>query len=317
MRCAGPTERSGFVYAVAPTPGASARIAAVPEALLRARDPNPRGGTRGARGIALGDGEIFVANFDTVHRYDSRWTLKHRISHPLCADIHDIALHDGALWVASTRNDRLLQFDMDGRLIDALDPWCSGVVEEMFGIRRTGVDQPVDFRDPRSHESRATDRLHLNSFAFLPSGDRLLSFGQVRVNGHCESALIRVRANGGTDLVHRLPSVEVPSHNIALLPDGRILHARTGNGEVQIIGAEGSGPSRVTPAGATNSPSETVLRTRAGYIRGLCPIDNATVAVGIQNEVWIVDVHARRRVTRIKLSEDLRESVHSIVLDGP
>jgi hypothetical protein len=294
------SEGSSRLFALSPLDGSRRTAIEIPDSPLRHRDPNPRGGMRGARGIAVGDGEIFVANYDTIFRYDLSWRLLGLISHPQCADIHDIALRDGRLWAASTRNDRLMEFDLDGRLTDCLNPWDMGLIEDAFRIwRGVGVGAD-DLRDPRTHDKAQTDCLHLNSFAFASSGDLIVSLGQVRVNGHCESALVRVGAAGGAEIVHRRSAAPVPAHNVLVTPDGSILHADTANGQVVALGSR---PGQ-TP--------QSILTTGGGYTRGLCLLDDGRIAVGVQNEVWLLDSATLCNVQRILISHDPRESVHSI-----
>ena len=94
VRNAHHTERSAAICLL-DLPTASVRRLAVPEAAHRNSDLNPRGGMRGARGVAVAGDEIFVANYGSILRYDREWNLKSIISHPHCADIHDIAIHEG------------------------------------------------------------------------------------------------------------------------------------------------------------------------------------------------------------------------------
>lgn len=300
VRAAQPGEQSAGVYSLDINLRVRRTHAAPPDARLRLRDPNPRGGMRGARGIAVADGDIYVANFDSVFRYDRAWNLLGVVSHPQCADIHDIALHGGRLWVASTRNDRLFQFDFDGKVRDIVDPWQMGFVEDMFGMMKKGEVSAGDLRDPRTHEKSRTDRLHLNSLAFTNAGDLIVSLGQVRVNGHCESALVRLGASGGAEIVHRRDDAPVPAHNIVEMPDGRLLHCDTANQRVVAIDPE-SGNAR------------TIIATDGGYTRGLCRLDDGRLALGAQNEVWVFHPDRAANIERFRISNDPRESIHSIV----
>ncbi len=284
---------------------ATVRRVAVPEAAQRKCDPNPRGGMRGARGVAVAGDEILVANYDSIFRYNREWNLKGIISHPHCADIHDIEFRDERLWVASTLNDLLFQFDCDGHVKERIDLWESGGITDIFGIREINRVRTDDLRDPQTYEKALTDRFHLNSFAFAPDGDLMLSLGQMRVNGHFESALVMLGANGAARVVHHNPHAPVPSHNIVFLPDGSLLHAETANARVL----------RIDPRG--DNPPKTVLETNGGYTRGLCLLSDGRVAVGVQNECWIVELETGEIMQRIRISDDLRESIHSIVVaDG-
>ncbi|NUM52790.1 MAG: hypothetical protein HUU46_04020 [Candidatus Hydrogenedentes bacterium] len=299
-RGANPSEPSSSVYTLSDCNYAVGAAPNVQDAALRRFDSNPRGGMRGARGVAVGDGATFVANFDSVFRYDRAWNLKGVTSHPWCADIHDIALHDGRLWVASTRNDCLVQFDLDGNVRDIVDPWGMGFVEEAFGVPRKREVTVDDLRDPRTHEKSQTDRLHLNSFAFTDAGDLIISLGQIRVNGHCESALVKLGASGGVELIHRNAEAPVPAHNIVALPDGRLLHCDTGGRQVVAI----------EPQSGCVQP---IIKMFGGYTRGLCRLNDDRMAVGVQNEVWMFDPDRAGHVERIRISDDPRESIHSIV----
>src|SRR5205085_400866 len=54
----------------------------VPESEHRANDPNPRGGVRGARGVAASGDRLVVANSDRLLVFDAAWSLVCELSHP-------------------------------------------------------------------------------------------------------------------------------------------------------------------------------------------------------------------------------------------
>src|SRR4051794_21297148 len=60
-------------------------------------DPNPRGGMRGAKGIALHGDEVYLANASAIYRFNASWEITGCISHPSCASIHDLVIRDGTL----------------------------------------------------------------------------------------------------------------------------------------------------------------------------------------------------------------------------
>lgn len=272
----------------------------IPDSQARSLDRNPRGGTRGARGIAVAGDEVFVANYETVFRFDRNWKLRGALSHPECADIHDIAFRDGRLWVASTRNDLLFQFDLDGKMKETIDPWECGDIADAFGVAPKKLGRTGELRDPRTHDKSTTDRLHLNSFAFMDDGRLLVSLGQVRVNSHCESAVLRLGANGGYDVIHGHLRALVPAHNVLPMLDGTVLHCDTASAQVVRID-----PSiRVGP--------QPVIETNGGYTRGLCRLGDGTIAVGVQNEVWLFNPNNRNMIHKVRVSNDSRVSVHSI-----
>ena len=204
--------------------------------------------------------------------------------------------------MTSTWNDLLFQFDLDGGAKAIIDLWENGGIANFFRVHQSKSVRDIDVCDPRMYERALTDRYHLNSFAFAPDGDLMLSLGQIRVNGHCESALVALGANGGARVVHHNSNAPVPSHNIEFMPDGTLLHAETANARVLRVY-----PNRQMAA-------ETVLETNGGYTRGLCLLKDGRAVVGVQNEVWIFDPTSGEIAQRIRISDDARESVHSIVV---
>ncbi|MCP4641985.1 MAG: hypothetical protein GY851_16200 [bacterium] len=150
------------------------------------KDTNPRGGVRGAKGLAFHDGHAYITNATAVFRFSAGWRFENVISHPSCAQIHDIAIHDDTLWITSTRNDLLMQFSLDGQLIRYVNmrtvplPPCSvtwnprNLLSDDHIVRGT-----IDFRDPSSHVFERYDAGHLNSVAFLPNGDALVLLGMI------------------------------------------------------------------------------------------------------------------------------------------
>jgi len=300
VRNAAETERSTRVYHIRPDAGVVAAIQ-IPDALSRHLDPNQRGGMRGARGIAICDDEIYIANYSSIFRYDASFRLIGEITHSCCADIHDLAFHDGQLWAASTRNDLLIAMNKDGGINDIVEVWEAGNIAETFGVRRRNEASKIDFREPGSHDKLDTDLLHVNSFAFSGDGDVIVSLGQIRVNGHSESALLRLEATGGAEVIHHCPIAPVPAHNVLRLSNGRILHAQTQHGQVIEIDSFAK-------------THKTLISTTSGYIRGLALVNEDTVAVGVQNEVWLCDIASGIILECIVISRDVRESVHSIAL---
>lgn len=279
----------------------------VPEPPLRDRDPNPRGGMRGARGIAISDHDVFVANFSAIYRFDFQGRLRAVFSHPLCADIHDLAWHDGRLWAASTRNDLLLQFDGDGTLKDIYDPWTRLPLADLFDLSHRRALTATDFRDPRTLDRRSTDRLHLNSFSFLPCGSLALSLGHVRVNGHFESVLLRTESAQHCEVLHRNFDAQVPAHNVVQLDAQTAAHADTAAGRIIEVAT--------APTAASGSAHRrTILEVdpRHGFLRGLCALDARRIAVGVQNCLWLVRTDSGLVENVLALSKDPRESIHSI-----
>jgi hypothetical protein len=204
-------------------------VTASPESTFRSADPNPRGGTRGARGISAYGERLVVANAERLFVFDTAWNLVSEISNELMADVHDVLADERGIWVAATGIDRLLLVGWDGTLEHA---WTfrkdRKLLKELgFTERSLPHADVVDFRDPRSR-GPGFDRLHLNSLGRTSNGI-LLSFGRVRTTEEHDavfsSALLRATENGTgapeVDVLHVRPDIRLPSHNV--VEDGDLL----------------------------------------------------------------------------------------------
>ena len=182
-----PDEPSGYLYVFDLATWEILQRGLIIEPAFREVDPNPRGGFRGGKGIAVLDDQILLANSVAIFRFDQNWQLLKTISHPSCSGIHDILLdRDNILWVTSARNDILFKFDLNGNLIDhyyyresqrfrSSQPWA----QEKILSQKEIENGNLDFRDPRTHKITKHDTVHINSISQQPDGSFLVSLGLV------------------------------------------------------------------------------------------------------------------------------------------
>jgi hypothetical protein len=233
VRYAIPTEVSGCLRILDLERGRVSFVTPVPESTWREHDPNPRGGTRGTRGVSVHGDRLVLANAERLFVFDTSWRLRGEFSDRRMADVHEVLADERGIWVAATGCDMLLLVGWDGRLEHA---WTfrkdRQLLEELGFHRRSlpAVDPDADFRDPRTR-SVGYDRLHLNSLGRGSEG-LLLSFGRVIVDEEdpirgVSSALIRLTRNGRgrrsprLSILYRRPGGKVPNHNVA--EDGDLL----------------------------------------------------------------------------------------------
>ncbi|HST26719.1 MAG TPA: hypothetical protein VLJ76_12095 [Gaiellaceae bacterium] len=224
------TEISGCLRVLDLDRGRLSFVTPSPESTFRQADPNPRGGTRGTRGVSVFGDRIVIANAERLFVFDTSWNLVAELSNDLMADVHDVLAEERGIWAAATGIDQLLLVGWDGELRYA---WSfrkeRTLLKELgFGRRALPKAAPIlDLRDPRERNS-GYDRLHLNSLGRGASG-LLLSFGRVRPSEELDteysSALVRATENGSgspeLELLHRQAGVRLPSHNVA--EDGDLL----------------------------------------------------------------------------------------------
>ena len=131
-------------------------------------DPNPRGSTRGGRGIARVGPHLVAGSYHTLLRFTPDLELVDGVSHGLLAGIHevDVAPDVDALWVAATNLDAALLVRLGtGELLDQRWPRELPGLQAELGLQPLPMDKATDLRgaflsDDALHEP---GRVHLNA----------------------------------------------------------------------------------------------------------------------------------------------------------
>jgi hypothetical protein len=352
-----PGESSGYIYTVDLERKQVTSRCPVIEPPHRNADPNPRGGMRGAKGIAIHEDHVFVANASVVYRFDASWNVVGSISHPSCASIHDIVIQDGTLWVASCCNDLVFQFDLEGRVLQVLNFRTYPELLEVLSWNpcnrlelETVLSGGIDFRDPRTHRHEVYDGAHINSLCFLPNGDLLVLLGLIRTRHWTAQLIIK-------DYLQKLGLwklfVKIVGPPLRLLPLRRAIRSDVGislaaaNSAVVRVGRGGSKdvvwvlPERRTPTHSLLArPDGTIFLndTSAGsivhydpergkilaqikvtdeFLRGICPLPNNRLLAGSQRDLLVVDPAAQTVLDRIRLSDNPNVSIYDIKMLPP
>jgi len=132
-------------------------------------DPNPRGNSRGGRGIEFIDDNVIVANYHTLEVFDR--SLQHRkgISNGLMAGLHEICKDsDGHIVASSTAIDAALVVDFqDGGIVKQYWPRELPGSQNTFKIEPLRINKNEDnralFLDEKN--SKQKGHLHLNAVA--------------------------------------------------------------------------------------------------------------------------------------------------------
>lgn len=156
-------EPSGFVRVIDLESGRVLTTLAMPESRLRARDPNPRGGLRGAKGVGAHGDRLVLANAERLFVLDRRWRLVAEVTHPWLAGIHDLLCEPGGIWVTCASSDLLLRFDWRGELRDEWTWRREPALAAALGFQsppRFRTD--LDYRDPAVAHTGVHGIAHLN-----------------------------------------------------------------------------------------------------------------------------------------------------------
>lgn len=130
-------------------------------------DPNPRGNTRGGRGIEFLDDKVVVASYHTLKIYDRELHHQGDVSHPLMVGLHEIYSNArGRIWVTSTAIDAALEFDMEtGQISRQYWPREMPGFQQALGLMPLEIDRQADNRDRflgQEHQNHP-HHLHLNA----------------------------------------------------------------------------------------------------------------------------------------------------------
>lgn len=224
-------KESGKVYCLDLDSGKVLSQIHIPMAMIEL--PNPRGGSRGARGLAFHNEKLFCAGWDNITRFDPD-TLTPEIAwwSKECQDIHQIypRSHD-ILWVVSTRNNSLYSFT----------PVSFIKMEDMTTIH-DGIP---------SHDPDSPDRLHFNSMC-----ESLCLFSSIGVVGDRKSGFYYENEK----LLH--------SHDLFLLPTGEILFNESKKNRTIAMELDSPGSYRVIYQ-APDKPDPSRTLARPGWMRGM------------------------------------------------
>lgn len=306
-----PGEASGHVYVFDPIAKRVTSQCPIIEPPYLDADPNPRGGMRGAKGIAFGNNTLFLANASIVYRFDSAWRCLGTITHPSCATIHDLAWHNGGLWVTSCSNDLLFQFDLAGRIRELFDFRACKPVQQALNwyppclLQRDALlAGRLDFRDPRTHCHETHDGGHLNSLCVLPNGDLLALLGLLRTRHwnyllHLKNFLEKRGA--------WLPLLRALRPLVNLLPFRRVARSDVG---VSVTTARAA-VLRIQSNGTVSVVK--VLTGRRMPTHSLCALPDGTALLADTTDGTIEHFHSATGQTlgRLKVTEQFLRGLHA------
>jgi hypothetical protein len=130
-------------------------------------DPNPRGNTRGGRGILVIDGIVHVATYHSIERFDTELRSVDHLTHPLFVGLHEVCFHDGAIWAAATALDAAVAIRPDGSHEATWWARDDPVLQQRYGVEPQVIDKTADNRLLWLRSTRDPSHLHLNALTFV------------------------------------------------------------------------------------------------------------------------------------------------------
>jgi len=109
-------------------------------------DPNPRGNSRGGKGILIKGDEVFVGTYHTILVFDRDLNFKRRIANHLFANIHEMCFSGENTWVSATTIDCALLVDGRGNTLKTWWPREEPLLQERYRLSPMEIDKKADNR---------------------------------------------------------------------------------------------------------------------------------------------------------------------------
>ncbi len=349
-------QASGYLYVFDLDAQQILRRSKIIEPPYRVEDTNPRGGIRGYKGIAIRDNCVAVGNSSCTYLYNPKWELLGKVSHPSCAGIHDIAFDGDGLWITSSRNDMIYNFDFSGQVKRFINfRKSSALLEDIRWQPKNRfanldiLEGELDFRRPNTHDLDDWDQAHVNSVAVLPDGRILVSTGLL-VNQRLSKLLLYKKWLKQYGLWERILKLNRQLRSVLSLKKDvhtdLIVKPVTGHSALFIINQDGT-IKRLLLLSNVSVPAHSVrvledgsliyLNTTDGcllhlqlndgqvmsstkigekFLRGAVQLEDSNLVLGDGQDIMCFDLQQRNVLNRFRLSVDPDESVFDVKVLG-
>ncbi len=135
-------------------------------------DPNPRGNSRGGKGIIVTGSEVFVGTYHTILAFDHDLNLKRRITNNLFVNIHEMCLDGDNIWASSTTIDCAIKVNPTGKTIKTWWPREERLLQERYELFPLAIDKQADNRIAHIHEELGQRPSHTHLNCVTKIGDR-------------------------------------------------------------------------------------------------------------------------------------------------
>ena len=254
-----------------------------------------RGADRGLRGIAIVGEDIFVAASDELFVLDKSFRIVASYRNAYLQHCHEVSLHAGRLYLASTGYDAVLGFNLASREFDMA-----------FRLSLTGGAINAHGFDPRQPGAMTPSRvLHLNNVHVRDDG--------IYVSGLHLPALVSI-SRAGVRPVARLPR---GTHNAQPFRGGVLYNDTASDRVVWEHGSKRitSAVPRYDPALLTHTDLDDSATARQAFGRGLCVFDTHIIAAGSSpTTIALHDMEEGRCIATLTLTMDIRNAAHGMAI---
>lgn len=275
-------------------------------------DPNPRGNSRGGKGLCIHRNCLIAGTYHTLGVYDPELSLLRRITNPLFVNIHEICPDQDLLWVSSTTIDCALAVDQEGRTIRSWWPREEPRLQEKFGLRPMEIDKTADQRlcHVRAEVSTKEHHTHLNS-VFLWNGLPCALLSR-------QGTVVAIESPARIIIEH--PAL-CGAHSPAVFPGGNRLIAGASQHRSLLLFALPNG-ALIEQIRLTDFPEiASLLRqhpdqpfNKSIFVRGIEILDQDRVLAGIAPAAILeIDVRRKKLLDLYQDSTNVGDTIHGLV----
>jgi hypothetical protein len=297
-------------------------------------DPNPRGSTRGGRGILLNSKEVLVAAYHSLFVFDLDLNFMRQISNPLFANLHELSWEGNDLWATSTDIDAAIKIDYLGNGIESWWPREDPLIASRYNLLPLNIDKGKDNRVSfAGMGNTARSHVHLNAIAVYNNRPLILlnKFGVV----------VRLHP---TEVIIENPQLR-GCHNILVTAEGFILINDTVGRSLYIYDTTGRLRKRIVltkfapvrkilyrhcsavigdwlaehgrPTRLFRHLFHRMTVARPIFVRGLCQVSEQSVLVGI-SPAAILEINwmTEKLLDMYVYSADRHICVHGLAYTG-
>jgi len=275
-------------------------------------DPNPRGNSRGGKGMLVSGDEIFVGTYHSILVYDIHLNLKYRITNNLFSNIHEMSFAGEHIWVSSTTIDCALQVDREGKTLKTWWPREERLLQEKYGFFPMEIDKQADNRLVYLHAELENSECHTHLNSVATFSDRTY----VLLNK--QGVLVKIEPEMRIEIEDRnlrgahSPTITPCGNRLILCGSFKktilIYDLETGelNQKIELMELpEIANLHRDYPDQPFN---------RSIFVRGLEIIDDHRVLVGVSPAAILeIDINNGKLLDLFQYSQDVGDAVHGLV----
>jgi hypothetical protein len=275
-------------------------------------DQNPRGNSRGGKGILIAGDEIFAGTYHSILVFDRDLNLKRKITNNLFVNIHEMCFSGDHIWVSSTTIDCAVKVTKDGETVKTWWPREEPVLQRKYGLFPMALDKSADnrLRYIDAELSTKQSHTHLNSvitcgvhaYVLLNQLGALIQI-EPELKVVLEDPLLR-RAHSPAITADGTRFIVCSSFNHALLIYDRVRGAMVS--KIDLL------EFREIQSLKRQSPDQPF--NKSIFVRGLEILDNGRVLAGIAPAGIIeIDIEHNRLLDFYQYSSDVGDAIHGLV----